>query len=38
MKLITLNEAEQDISKAILFYESQSNGLGQYFLEQIGEK
>jgi len=35
MKLIILNEAEEDISQAILFYESQVNGLGQYFLDSI---
>lgn len=35
MKLIILNEAEEDISQAILFYESQANGLGQYFLDSI---
>jgi len=35
MQIITLNEAENDISLAILFYESQKYGLGQYFLDSI---
>ncbi|MFP4487281.1 MAG: type II toxin-antitoxin system RelE/ParE family toxin [Campylobacterales bacterium] len=30
-----LDEAELDIQKGINFYESQSNGLGAYFLDSI---
>lgn len=35
MKIEILDEAEKDIAIGISFYESQSNGLGKYFLDSI---
>ena len=35
MKIKILDEAEKDIATAISFYESQSEGLGKYFLDSI---
>ncbi len=35
MKIEILDEAEKDIATAISFYESQSEGLGKYFLDSI---
>lgn len=35
MKIVILEEAEQDIKNALLFYEAQKEGLGSYFLDAI---
>ncbi len=35
MKIEILDEAEKDIGTAMFFYESQSEGLGKYFLDSI---
>ncbi len=35
MKIKILDEAEKDIATAMFFYESQSEGLGNYFLDSI---
>jgi len=35
VKIEILDEAEKDIATAISFYESQSEGLGKYFLDSI---
>lgn len=34
-QIVILDEAEADIANAILFYESQNEGLGKYFLDSI---
>lgn len=35
MKIVILSNAETDIAVGISFYESQSKGLGRYFLDSI---
>lgn len=35
MKVRILNEAEQDLIDGILFYDAQSPGLGDYFLDSL---
>jgi len=35
VKIKILDEAEKDIATAMSFYESQSEGLGKYFLDSI---
>lgn len=35
MQIKILEEAEKDITAGIFFYESQSDGLGKYFLDSI---
>lgn len=35
MKILITNEAEIHIAKAMSFYESQKDGLGNYFLDSI---
>ena len=35
MKIEILDDAEQDIATGMYFYESQSDGLGKYFLDSI---
>ncbi len=35
MKIKILDKAEEDIAIAVSFYESQSKGLGKYFLDSI---
>ena len=35
MKVEILDEAEQDLVDGFLFYESQSEGLGDYFLDSL---
>lgn len=35
MKIKILNEAQNDIAKAMLFYENQKENLGEYFLDSI---
>ena len=35
MQIKILEEAEKDIAAGIFFYESQSDGLGKYFLDSI---
>ena len=35
MKVRILNDAEQDLTDGILFYDAQSPGLGEYFLDSI---
>jgi len=35
VKIEILDEAEKDIATAVFFYESQSEGLGKYFLDSI---
>ncbi len=35
MKIKILDEAENDIANGIIFYEKQSPGLGNYFLDSI---
>jgi plasmid stabilization system protein ParE len=35
MKILVLDEAEQDLINGFNFYESQSQGLGEYFLDSL---
>ena len=35
MRVRILNEAEQDLADGVLFYEVQSPGLGEYFLDSL---
>ena len=35
MKIVILDEAEQDLVEGFGFYKSQSEGLGEYFLDSV---